>query len=178
MNINILGGSQSCSRATSRSGMHTPSRAERLNLPFYGAEQLKKASRGRRRAKACRSACDDRACSRDSEDVRLLQGHSLPIASTGYAERRRRGWTVCERSRTIRGAGRDCSIRSGEFVRSVAARGRRPGDVIPTVAVAVGLALGGRGPMIRINLLAAERTPKDWRGSRRGRRLPSPAARS
>ena len=137
-----------------------------LGLPFELAETAQEGSRRRRRhLRGCPAGAegDDRQRpARGREDVRLLQGDRLERPHRPHrAERRRDRASTASPRRCARGSApkstrfdpfRQVSIDAAklqgapvEEMAPVARRGRRPG------------AAEGRRPMIRINLLAAER---------------------
>ena len=175
ININILSGDQSVfTRDISIGGnAYTEAVQKELNLPFESAEQLEEGHAGRRRhlrRRAAGAARDDRErAARDSEDVRLLQGdRRLRPHRPDHAERRR-----VARRRLRRGARTSASARrSNRSIRSRRSPSTRSklgvDDADEARADGGGggrprAAKGGR-PMIRINLLAAERDAVEEEG--------------
>ncbi len=156
ININILSGDQSVfTRDISIGGnAYTEAVQKELNLPFESAEQLKKGQPVDGvtfEDVTAGAARDDRErAARNSEDVRLLQGHRLLRSHRpDRAERRR-----VARRRLRRGAA-GALRRAGRAVRSVphdrvraeasSASTDADGASMPTAAVAVGLALRKAG---------------------------------
>ena len=96
ININILSGDQSLfTRDISIGGnAYTEAVQKELNLPFESAEQVKKGQPvdGRElRGRHARAARDDgERAARDSEDLRLLQGHRRVRSHRPRAAERRR----------------------------------------------------------------------------------------
>ena len=121
ININIVSGGQSLfTRDISMGGnAYTEAVQKELNLPFESAEQAKKGepvdgvSFDEVKSGAAR---DDRErAARDSEDVRLLQGHGGVRSHRSHpAERRRLRRSTASRRRSRSGSARrsNCSIRS------------------------------------------------------------------
>ena len=155
ININILSGDQSLfTRDISIGGnAYTEAVQKELNLPFESAEQAKKGEPvdgvtfDDVQAGAAR---DDRErAARDSEDLRLLQGHRRVRSHRSHRAERRR-----VARRRLRAGARGAVRRAGRSVRSVQEdRLRRRASsaspirsgCVPTAAVAVGLALRKAG---------------------------------
>ena len=141
------------SRATSRSAATpTPRRSRRSSACLRGGRAGQEGHAGRRRAVRGRpagAAHDERGrAARNPEDVRLLQGDDLDGPDRSHrAVRRRvaRGRLRRAARRALRHAGRAPGSVQDDGVRRQEARRRAVGEIAPTAAVAVGLALRKAG---------------------------------